>query len=707
MRTRISHVSTLLVFLALAGCKTSTATASPADRFTPEHVAKIRSVGGALISPNGQHVAYTLHVPRIPFKDDNGAAFTELHVADRDGNTRPFISGEVSVAGVRWTPDGRGLSFLDKRGKDKHTSVYVLPVDGGEARRAVTHASSIVTYAWSPDGKQVAFVAAPKNDDKIEKLEKKGFNAEVVEERWRNKELWVADAEAYRTDITADEAAKAKRVEIDGSVSSVKWGPDGTYLLAAVAPTPSIDDHYMQTRLHVVDAKSFKDLRTIATPGKLGDYAFSPDGTRAVMISALDINDPSEGRLVVASLKTAKFEMYLKDWQGQVENVEWPLDDTIVYGASVGVHNTLSTIKPDGTGAQVILGDERVFHGLSVSADGKHVAFTQQSFEYPSELFVSEIAAGAKPKRLTTSNPWLGKLSFAKQEAISFTARDGLEVQGVLIHPLNKPAGPAPLIVGVHGGPESHLRNGWLTYYSYPGQVGAAEGFYVFYPNYRGSTGRGVEFSKAGQGDYGGKEFDDIIDGIDHLAAKGLIDKTKVGVTGGSYGGFASAWMATKHTDRFAASVMFVGISDQVSKFGTTDIPNEMFHVHARKWPWQDWDFFRERSPITYVEQARTPILILHGKNDTRVHPSQSMELFRYLKTIGKTPVRLVLYPGEGHGNRKSASRYDYNLRLIRWMKHYLTGAGGEPPKHEVDYGKLKPPKKADDEGETPPKSDS
>jgi dipeptidyl aminopeptidase/acylaminoacyl peptidase len=253
------------------------------------------------------------------------------------------------------------------------------------------------------------------------------------------------------------------------------------------------------------------------------------------------------------------------------------------------------------------------------------------------------------------------------------------------------------LIVSVHGGPESHLRNGWLTYYSYPGQVGAAEGFAVFYPNYRGSTGRGVKFSKLGQADYAGKEFDDILDGIDHLAAKGLINPKKVGVTGGSYGGFASAWMATKHTKRFAASVMFVGISDQISKFGTTDIPNEMFLVHARKWPWKDWDFFRERSPITYTEQARTPILIMHGKNDTRVHPSQSMELFRYLKTIGKTPVRLVLYPGEGHGNRKAAGRYDYNLRLMRWMKHYLQGEGGKPPAHELDYSDVKPPKKSDD----------
>ena len=164
------------------------------------------------------------------------------------------------------------------------------------------------------------------------------------------------------------------------------------------------------------------------------------------------------------------------------------------------------------------------------------------------------------------------------------------------------------------------------------------------------------------------------------------MDRTKVGVTGGSYGGYASGWCATALTEHFAASVMYMGISDQVSKFGTTDIPQEMNLVHARKWPWEDWTWFRERSPIYHAQKSRTPLLILHGKVDTRVHPSQSLELYRYLKTLGKT-VRLVLYEKEGHGNRRAASRYDYNLRMLRWMEHYLKGPGGDPPAFEIEYG--------------------
>jgi dipeptidyl aminopeptidase/acylaminoacyl peptidase len=232
------------------------------------------------------------------------------------------------------------------------------------------------------------------------------------------------------------------------------------------------------------------------------------------------------------------------------------------------------------------------------------------------------------------------------------------------------------------------VSNGWVTTYSRPGQVAAARGFAVFYPNYRGSTGRGVDFSKLGQADAAGREFDDLVDGVDALIDRGLVAKDKVGITGGSYGGYASAWGATYYSHRFAASVMFVGISDDVSKIGTTDIPEEMFLVHHRKRLWDDWDYFLQRSPIRHVEKNRTPTLILHGKNDPRVHPSQSLELHRHLKTLNQAPVRLVLYPGEGHGNRRAASRLDYNLRMLRWMEHYLQGPAGEPPAWKIDYAK-------------------
>src|SRR5690606_25809551 len=196
--------------------------------------------------------------------------------------------------------------------------------------------------------------------------------------------------------------------------------------------------------------------------------------------------------------------------------------------------------------------------------------------QHPAELFVMT-AADEAPRRVTDTNPWLAGKRLAPQEVIRYEARDGLEIEGLLIRPLDETPGErAPLIVVVHGGPESHYDNGWLTGYSTPGQLAAARGFAVFYPNYRGSTGRGVAFSKTSQGDAAGAEFDDVIDGVDHLIEIGLVDGERVGVTGGSYGGYATAWFSTRHTERFAAGAMFVGIPNKIPKFGTTDIPYDL-----------------------------------------------------------------------------------------------------------------------------------
>jgi len=158
-----------------------------------------------------------------------------------------------------------------------------------------------------------------------------------------------------------------------------------------------------------------------------------------------------------------------------------------------------------------------------------------------------------------------------------------------------------------------------------------------------------------------------------------LVDGEKVGVTGGSYGGYATAWMSTRYSDRFAAGVMSVGISNNISKWGTSDIPEELYHVHARKRIWDDYQGYLERSPIYHVDNAKTPLLIMHGKEDTRVDPGQSYELYRHIKTRTETPVRLVLYPGEGHGNRNATARFDFNLRMMRWFNQYLKGEKVRP----------------------------
>lgn len=175
----------------------------------------------------------------------------------------------------------------------------------------------------------------------------------------------------------------------------------------------------------------------------------------------------------------------------------------------------------------------------------------------------------------------------------------------------------------------------------------------------------------------------------DELVEVGIADAEKIGVIGSSYGGYATGWMGTKYTDRFAGGVMFVGISDNISKWGTSDIPKELYLVHARKRIWGDYMDFLKRNPIYYAGQTETPLLIMAGKEDTRVDPGQSYELYRHIKTRTDTPVRLVLYPGEGHGNARSTSQLDFNLRMMRWFNEYLKGEEDRQPNTELDDTKI------------------
>ncbi len=676
-------VVVLVAFLALplaASPQTEAPSAppsdAPADVLTPWDVARLQAVGSIAASPDGAHIAYTLSVPRNPLEDENGPAFSELHVHGPDGS-RPYVTGEVNVGSIDWTRDGSAITFIAKREGDEERTLWAIPLAGGEARRMLSHDTGVNGYSFSPDGSRVAFIAAGAEDEEREEQREKGFDAQVYEEEWVAEELWVAPVEDGK-------AGEARQLEVEGSIDSVWWSPAGDRLAVTSAPTSLVDDSYMYRRIKVIDPEDGSLTAAIANPGKLGSVAWSPDGEHLAVVSGVDLHDPSPGRLMVVPAGGGELRDLLPGFEGQVEDVAWRDADTLTYLASQRVHTTVGEIELDGSGQRTLVPEaEEVWAGFDLAGDG--LALVAESPSHPRELF--RAGAGAAPERLTDSNPWLADERLAPQEVVTFEARDGLELDAILIRPLDaEPGKRYPLILTVHGGPEAHHVDGWMTSYSQLGQVAAARGFAVFYINYRGSTGRGVEFSKVSQGDPAGKEFDDLVDGVDHLIEIGLVDKDRVGITGGSYGGYATAWGSTYYSERFAAGVMFVGISDKVSKLGTSDIPEELYLVHARRWPWENWQLMLERSPIHYVEQAETPLLIMHGDSDPRVHPSQSLTLYRYLKVLDNAPVRLVWYPGEGHGNRRAAARLDYNLRALRWFEHYLQGDGGEPPPHELAY---------------------
>ena len=640
--------------------------------FTIEHLPKVQHAGNITVAPNGKLSAYTLSVPRnMVAGDEDGRADTHLYILDEKGNNRLFIGGESSISSLSFNRASDTVYFRSKRDDDTHTSLYAISVNGGEAYKVFGFETAIGDYEIVDD--TLFFVAKAKDD--TEDFKDKGFNAKVYEEDTRLNQLWSVSIQG----------GEATSIYSGGHVSDIDVSSNGEFVLAAVAPTNLVDDSLMSRDIYTISVTSGEVTNTIDMPGKLGEFVLHNNDKDIAIIGGADINDSSDGVLMVAQADSPKLTQLTTDALQHIVDITWK-GRNILAVAHRGVES--SVVEYDKKGKQkrtITTAQDIVARSIAVGDDT--VQLIADSPSHPRAVF--DVKRN-KASKVTEHNAWLNELALAPQSTFMYEARDGEKVEGLLITPKGQaPEKGWPLILMVHGGPEAHYSDGWLTAYSMPGQYAAAKGYAVYYPNYRGSTGRGVAYAKQHQNDYAGKEFNDLVDGVDALVKAGLVDRARVGITGGSYGGYASMWGATALTEHFAAAVAFVGISNQVSKFGTSDIPNEMHLVHSLKWPWEDnWMNLLERSPIFHAGKANTPILILHGEKDTRVHPSQSMELYRSIKVRTNTPARLVFYPNEGHGNRRAAAQYDYALRLMRWMDTYLAeDASRDTEKPPFDLG--------------------
>lgn len=640
--------------------------------FTPDHIAKTKVVTSSVISPDGNHVAYTISVPADP-KKENTVNRNELHVVNLGtGESRPYYTGS-SVSGVNFRPGKGTITFLTRQSGEDRNALYEISVAGGEAQKLYQFSNNILGYDWASDGNHIAFMAFEQIDQNVNDLP---YQPDVYEENLPNRKLYIQNV--------AVEDHQPHLIDIEGSVYKVAWSPNRDRLAASAAPTPHIDDRYMAQVVHIVDYSSKSVSHTLDNEGKISQIVWSPDGSRIALLNGHDINDPIAGRIMVVSADGGTPENINPDFLGKYEQIRWTANNEITFLASEGVKRSFGTIRPDGSRKSYrVEPGGPIINSFSLASNGA-AAFVASTPMHPNEVYTLD-RRNRNLNRVTDTNPWLSDMKFGEQRVVTYEARDGeFEIEGLLILPVDYQEGQrVPVLTVVHGGPEAHYSNGWLTAYSMPGQFGASRGFATFYPNYRGSTGRGMEFIYSSQGDLSGKEFDDVVDGVDYLIDTGIADADKIGVTGGSYGGYATAWMSTYYSDRFAAGVMFVGISNNLSKWGTSDIPEELYLVHSRERMWESddkWMDYLKRSPIYHVDNANTPLLIMHGAEDTRVHPGQSLELYRHIKVRRPdVPVRLVWYPDEGHGNARSTSRYDYNLRMIQWFETFLTGDGEMP----------------------------
>jgi dipeptidyl aminopeptidase/acylaminoacyl peptidase len=391
------------------------------------------------------------------------------------------------------------------------------------------------------------------------------------------------------------------------------------------------------------------------------------------------MNDPFAGSVFVVSSSGGTAENLVKGYEGSAFTLAWQPGKpaTMVFSAFERQANAMYAIsmadrKREPLSIQPLI----LSTSPSFTRDGKWMAIVANTPRHPNEIFFGE--AGNKPlNKLTTFNPQLKEIALGDQEVIKWQAADGWTIEGVIVKPVGYQKGRRyPTVMQPHGGPESADLNGWYGSYSRWGQMLAGRGFVTFYPNYRGSIGRGVDFSKADHRDLMGKEFQDMLSGIDYLIREGITDSERVGVGGGSYGGYTSAWAATASSERFKAAVAWMGITNWYSMTGVSDIFWENSTVHWDAIMYDNYELYLERSPIRYIKKANTPTLIIHGAVDPRVPIGQSQELYTALKWKG-VPVEFVTYPREGHGVSEKAHQLDFMNRVASWFEKYLKAPPG------------------------------
>ena len=659
----------------LLGCATASNAEARSTRapervgsLTAEQLVTLKSVSDAQISPDGRWVVFAVRAPR-PLTEHGGAR-TSLHLLElSSGATRPLTGTIADAWSPAWSPDGERVSFLSRRpGHDGKVQLFSIDPRGGEAVPVTKVPTGIRSYRWSPAGDRIAFTATRPLSEAEQTARDGGKDWIVNETNTRGAQLFVFDpATSTTTPITAPTYA----------VTGFAWAPGGDQFVVSAATSATVDATMMYGKLYTVGLQDPKMRPLCETEGKLGPLAWSPDGAQIAFLGARDIHDSTAGTLFVVPAGGGAPTNLTPEFEGTGQWIGWRDDDTIILSSHERTESTVRLITVSKTASRVVVEDGPTCRRLSVDASKGAYACAGSRPSHPPEVFTGALKSG-NVTRATTSNPSLETTRLGEQRVFEWTAKDGTALQGILLLPPgHEPGTRLPLAVLPHGGPEGVSLNGWNSRATYPAQVLATEGYVVFEPNYRGSSGRGTAFAVADQQDLGGLEFEDVLAGIDALIEQGLVDPDRVGMGGWSYGGYFSGLAATKWSDRFKAAVISAAVTDWMSFTGTTEIEHENSLVHWKLWPYDHAQKVWERSPMGHTNNSRTASLIVHGLADTRVPPSQSTELYRALKHAG-APVELVMYPREPHGLRENVHQLDFVTRFVDWFHRYVRDGSGK-----------------------------
>lgn len=625
---------------------------------TPEALADLHHAFDLDLSPDGATVAYC--VAPLGRKEEHPRH--AIWIAREDAAPRQFTGGTHADASPRWSPSGDRLLFLSDRAKPGESqSLYLLPLDGGEALPLGDLSGDLSSPCWSPDGSMIALLVTDAPDADRKKRKDDRDDRVVVEDEHLFSRVWVVDASS----------GKARCLTTgDREMRSVRWLSDGTSLIATSTSFPGWDEYFSDTTIWQIPLSG-------GLPRKITEFPLASHdpvvvGDAAYVASAIGRDDPVTSIWEV-DLQSGNRRKLLPEWEPEVMQIfALPADpSSLIVHAVNRVHGSIFRVTIATGQIEEILPADLLGRGsvrsASVSRDGRRIACVWSDSSMPEELYLGETRGRSK---VLTSFGETCKDHLAPGEVVRWASTDGVEIEGLLITPRDHPPGTrVPLVVDIHGGPSWQWEDRVMLNWHDWAQMLAAKGIATLLPNPRGSTAYGAKFQQLLQDDVGGGEAQDLISGALAMVERGIADPDRLGIGGWSWGGYLTARTITK-TSIFKAAVMGAGLANVVSDHGSGDIPRanlQYFPGH----PYHHMDHYWQASPIREVSSVTTPTLILHGDIDARVHPAQGAEFFRALKTLG-VPVEFVRYPREGHGIRERLHQIDLMRRVTAWYERYL-----------------------------------
>ncbi|CUT00101.1 alpha/beta hydrolase family protein [Candidatus Chrysopegis kryptomonas] len=644
-------------------------------KFTIKDMLSINVPSQIDISPDGKFVVFVLS--KADFEESKYR--TDLYIVSTEtGEVKQLTFSKEDERMPKFSPDGKIIAFLSDRKaagdeKEVKTQIWLLPIDGGEAYKLTNAPEGVISFNWMPDGKSILYLTQetlPKPEkEKKERDKKLKFDPTVVDKEKYRKEFYLVDVKSK----------KERKVFVgDYGVSEFDISLDGKFVVYNTNYTGDIDDG-KKFDLWIFEVESGKARQLTTRPGGERQPKWSPDGRFIACVADLDPKFTySQEELFIVNPQTGEMKNLTEKFDLGIVGYEFSKSqpEKIYARTASGVYTHVYLISAVNGEVKEFLGGEKVYGDMAISNNDGAIALLLEDKASAPDVFIFK---NGELKKLTNLNPQLENFTFGEQTVIKWKSFDGWVIEGILVKPVNfEPGKKYPMLVAVHGGPYGRIQNILRQYYNL--QVWANEGYLVFAPNFRGSSGYSNKFGISNFKDLGGGDFKDIMAGIDYIIKElKIADENKIGIFGGSYGGYMTNWAITQ-TDRFKAAVSMFGIFNLITDYSNSYLPS-WEPDYLGDYYWNNLKIYLERSPFYYVKNIKTPVLIMHGDEDPNTFISNSKEMYQALKHLGKT-VEFVRYPREGHGFREPNHRIDEFYRCLDWFNKYLLGI--EPEKKAI-----------------------